>query len=112
MKKLSAARRKKIARRSAELIAEELSLRDLRLALERTQTDVAKALGITQDQVSRLEQRSDVLLSTLRKYIEGMGGSLSLIAEFPDRDPVVLSGLAEMNRDRKPASMRRRAVHG
>jgi hypothetical protein len=55
---------------------------------------VAKTLGITQDSVSRLEKRSDLLLSTLRKTVEAMGGSLSLVAEFPDRAPVVLSGIA------------------
>jgi hypothetical protein len=55
---------------------------------------MAKALGITQDSVSRLERRSDLLLSTLRKTVEAMGGNLSLVAEFPDRAPVVLSGIA------------------
>lgn len=57
---------------------------------------MAKVLGISQDGVSRLEKRSDLLLSTLRKSVEAMGGNLSLIAEFPDRDPVVLSGIAEV----------------
>ena len=47
------------------------------------------------DGVSRLEQRSDLLLSTLRRAIEAMGGSLSLVARFPDRPPVELSGIAE-----------------
>jgi len=56
---------------------------------------MAKTLGITQDSVSRLEKRSDFLLSTLRKTVEAMGGHLSLVAEFPDRAPVVLSGIAE-----------------
>ena len=45
---------------------------------------MAKALGITQDSVSRLEKRSDILLSTLRKTIQVTGGNLSLVAEFPD----------------------------
>jgi hypothetical protein len=44
--------------------------------------------------VSRLEKRSDLLLSTLRKAVKAMGGNLPLVAEFPDRDPVVLSGIA------------------
>jgi hypothetical protein len=57
---------------------------------------MAKALGISQDGVSRLEKRSDLLLSTLRKSVEAMGGNLSLVAEFADRDPVVLSGIAEV----------------
>jgi hypothetical protein len=50
-------------------------------------------LDIGQDGVSRIEQRSDLLISTLRSYIEAMGGHLELIAEFPNRPPVVLSGL-------------------
>jgi hypothetical protein len=63
----------------------------------------ATTLGITQDSVSRLEKRSDLLLSTLRKTVEAMGGNLSLIAEFPDRAPVVLTGFAE---DMTPLSRR------
>src|SRR5579862_7569471 len=92
---LSAARRKKVEVRAAELIAEEMTLQELRHARKLTQVSVAKALGITQDSVSRLEKRSDILLSTLRKTIRVMGGNLSLVAEFPDRAPVVLSGIAE-----------------
>src|SRR5881296_4547444 len=94
IRKLSRAERKKVEDRAAELIAEEMSLRDLRKARKLTQTRVAKTLGITQDSVSRLEKRSDLLLSTLRKTVEAMGGSLSLVAEFPDRAPVMLSGIA------------------
>jgi hypothetical protein len=87
MKTLDAKRREKVEARAGELIAEELSLRDLRHALEKTQTSVARSLGIGQEGVSRLEQRSDLLLSTLRGYIEAMGGELHLVASFPDRPP-------------------------
>ncbi len=95
IKKLSAARRKKVESRVAELLAEEMTLRDLRKARKLTQVRLAKQLKITQDSVSRLEQRSDLLLSTLRKTVKAMGGNLSLVAEFPDRAPVVLSGIAQ-----------------
>lgn len=95
IKKLRAAQRKKVEARAAELLAEEMTLRELRKARQLTQVRMAKQLGITQDSVSRLEKRSDLLLSTLRKTVEAMGGKLSLVAEFPDRAPVVLSGLAE-----------------
>ena len=88
-------RRRRIEERAAELIAEEMTLRELRKARQLTQARVAAELGISQDGVSRLEQRSDFLLSTLRKTVEAMGGSLSLIARFPDRPPVELSGIAE-----------------
>ena len=99
---LSSAQRKKVEARAAELIAEEMTLQELRRARKLTQVSVAKALGITQDSVSRLEKRSDILLSTLRKTVQVMGGNLSLVAEFPDRAPVVLSGIAEPGPDAKP----------
>src|SRR5437773_11278651 len=101
IRKLRPAQRKKVQARAAQLIAEEMTLRELRQARRLTQVRMAKALGITQDGVSRLEKRSDLLLSTLRKTVEAMGGNLSLIAEFPDRKPVVLSGIAGDNFDIK-----------
>jgi transcriptional regulator with XRE-family HTH domain len=99
---LGTARRKRVEARAAALIAEEMTLQELRHARKLTQVRLAKALGITQDGVSRLEKRSDLLLSTLRKSVEAMGGSLSLVAEFPDRDPVVLSGIAAAKVESKP----------
>jgi transcriptional regulator with XRE-family HTH domain len=104
IRKLSSAQRKKVEARAAQLIAEEMTLRELRHARKLTQVRMAKTLGITQDSVSRLEKRSDLLLSTLRKTVEAMGGNLSLIAEFPDRAPVVLSGIADGERGIEPAS--------
>ena len=95
IRKLSPSQRKKVEARAAELITEEMTLRELRKARKLTQVRMAKQLGITQDSVSRLEKRSDLLLSTLRKTVEAMGGSLSLVAQFPDRAPVVLAGIAE-----------------
>ena len=95
IKKLSPAQRKKVEARAAELIAEEMTLAELRRARKLTQVRMAQALGLTQDSISRLEKRSDLLLSTLRKTVKAMGGNLSLVAEFPDRRPVVLSGIAE-----------------
>ena len=92
---LDPARRRKVEDRAMELIAEEMTLRELRKARQLTQVNVARKLGISQDGVSRLEQRSDLLLSTLRKTVEAMGGNLSLIAKFPDRPPVELAGLAD-----------------
>ena len=107
MKDLSPAQRKKVEARAAELIAEEMTLRELRHARKLTQVKMARKLGVTQDSVSRLERRSDLLLSTLRKTVEAMGGNLSLVAEFPDRAPVVLSGIAEDAPRPKPTSRRR-----
>ena len=99
IRKLSTSQRKRVGVRAAQLIAGEMTLRELRRARKLTQVRVAKTLGITQDSVSRLENRSDLLLSTLRKTIEAMGGNLFLVAEFPDRKPVVLSGIAGDEKD-------------
>ena len=95
MNHLNPKRREKVEARAAQLIAEEMTRQELRRARKLTQVSLAKALGITQDGVSRLEKRTDLLLSTLREYVEAMGGRLSLIAEFHDREPVLLSGIAE-----------------
>ena len=93
--KLDPAERRQVEKMAAAFIAEEMTLRELRKARHLTQVSVARELGVSQDAVSRLEQRSDLLLSTLRRTVEAMGGSLSLIARFPDRPPVELSGIAE-----------------
>jgi DNA-binding XRE family transcriptional regulator len=98
IRNMSPLERKKIRARAAELIKEEMTLRELRRSRSLTQAHVAKALGIKQDGVSRLEKRGDFLLSTVRKAIEGMGGNLSLVAEFPDRSPVLLSTFLSTSR--------------
>lgn len=100
-KDLGSARRRKIEARAAQLIAEEMTLQELRQARKITQVQVARTLKISQDGVSRLEKRSDLLLSTLRKTVEAMGGSLSLVAQFPDRKPVVISGIAAPTNERR-----------
>lgn len=103
MDKLPKARRKKVEARAAALIAEEMSLRDLRKARKQTQVRLAKELGIKQENVSRIEKRADLLISTLSGYVEAMGGKLHLIAEFPDRPPIELTGIAALDNDSRPA---------
>ncbi len=98
IQQLPAARRKKIEARGAALIAEEMSLRDLRKAMNRTQVEMAKALKVGQDTVSRYEQRSEMLLSTLQGYVQAMGGELDLVVTFPDREPVKLKSLGDFAR--------------
>ena len=110
IRKLSLAQRKKMEARATELIAEEMTLRELRKARKLTQVRMAKALGVTQDSVSRLEKRSDLLMSTLRKTVHAMGGNLCLVAEFPDRPPVVLSGIAG-DEPPKPAGRKHAHAH-
>jgi DNA-binding XRE family transcriptional regulator len=90
---LPAKRRSKITNRAAELA----TLRDLRVAASQTQADMAQALGVRQDTISRLEQRSDMLLSTMRRYVEAMGGQLEIVATFPNRPSVKLAHLADIS---------------
>jgi DNA-binding XRE family transcriptional regulator len=84
---LSPEMRERVERRAAELIEEELTLRELRRIHDLTQARMAEMLGNEQDSISRMERRTDMLLSTMSEYIEAMGGKLRLIAEFPDRKP-------------------------
>ena len=90
---LPAHRRRKVEKRAAELIKEEMTMRELRHARSLTQAKLAKRLGVAQKQVSEIEKRTDMHISTLRRSIEAMGGKLSLAAEFPDRPPVKLDGI-------------------
>jgi hypothetical protein len=101
-----------VAAQAARLIEEEMTLRDLRKAHELTQERIAEALHISQDGVSRIEKRSDFLLSTLRSYVEAMGGQLRLVVEFPNRKPVALTGLDAIGAVEKPARRKRTKVDG
>src|ERR1039458_5483349 len=93
---LPATERRKIEARAKQLIAEEMSLQDLRKAVGKTQTAVAKRLKVGQDAVSKLEKRSDMYISTLRGFVQAMGGELELVAQFPNRPPVRLEELGTL----------------
>jgi transcriptional regulator with XRE-family HTH domain len=101
-------------RAKVEQCAGELAtLKDLRIAVERTQQDLAASLGVGQDTISRIERRSDLLLSTLRRYVQAMGGELDLVARFPNRPPVLLDHIAQEPRvtARATPTKRRHAQH-
>jgi DNA-binding XRE family transcriptional regulator len=93
---LPSEQRMRVEKRAKALIAEEMTLRQLRRARKLTQQKLAKSLHIGQEGVSMLEQRADLLISTLRDCVKGMGGKLHLVAEFPDRPPVELVGFGAM----------------
>lgn len=84
--------------RAKQLVAEYQTLQTLRKSQNLTQVDMAETLGMTQDNISRLEKRPDVLISSLHKYIQGLGGELDLIVRFPDSDPVILDGYTKSDR--------------
>jgi predicted XRE-type DNA-binding protein len=86
-------RQEAIAKRGAELLAKvkrRMTLAELRKGRKISQATVAEALGIGQMQISRLEKRKDPRLSTMQRTVAAMGGHLTMIATFPDQEPVVL----------------------
>lgn len=107
MAALPEGRRLRIDARAMELAP----LKDLRQAAQQTQEQLAATLGVGQDTISRLEKRSDMLLSTLRHYVESMGGQLNLVAQFPNRPPVVIEhlGVEQPTTRKKTSTTQRRA---
>jgi transcriptional regulator with XRE-family HTH domain len=86
-------RQKKIAARGNELLEKvqrRMTLSEIRKGRKISQAKMAEALGIGQMQISRLEKRKDPRLSTIQRTVAAMGGHLTMIATFPDQDPVVL----------------------
>jgi DNA-binding XRE family transcriptional regulator len=81
--KMDPDRRARMEQRSRELLA-QLPLHELRRAKEMTQATMAELLETSQSEVSKIEHRTDMYLSTLRKYIEAMGGELEIRAIFSD----------------------------
>lgn len=72
-------------RARTQLSLEQLTLKALRQDLELTQVEVSRAASMTQSELSRLESRTDHLTSTLRRYVEALGGRLEIAAVFGER---------------------------
>jgi len=86
-------RQRAIEARGAELLAKverRMTLGELRKRRKLSQARMADALGIGQMQISRLERRKDPRLSTIQRTVAAMGGQLTVIATFPDQEPVIL----------------------
>jgi len=71
--------------RKVEAKLVEMDLRAIRELLGVTQVELAKAAEIAQPEVSRMERRRDYRLSTLRRYVEALGGELDIEAVFGDK---------------------------
>ncbi len=93
IKSLPPERRAKIEHLTEELVEEVATLRELRKKQKLTQTDIAQLLGIKQENVSRLERRNNIHLSTLKDYIHALGGKLHLIVEFPEQEPIEIKDI-------------------
>ena len=95
MAQLSPERQKRIGDEAQKLHAEYLTLQELRKAKELTQVQLAETLGIRQATIAQMEKRTDLMISTVRGYVEAMGGKLKLLVEFPDHAAVSLDGLGD-----------------
>ncbi len=103
MASLSKKRRKAIEARAAEILSEEMTLQELRKARDRSQEATAEALGLKQAAVSRLENRDDMRISTLRQYVEALGGDLEFYARFKERgNKVRLVRIRQKNNEGHP----------
>ena len=103
-------RRERIDARYRELKDNVESLRELRKVAGKAQADIAAILKIKQPSVSKIEKQTDMYLSTLRSYIEAMGGELDLVVRLPSRRAMHLHRLGEaLGESTKPAPGRRTA---
>ncbi|MBD2725871.1 helix-turn-helix transcriptional regulator [Nostoc sp. FACHB-892] len=73
----------------ANLALLKLTLSELRESLGHTQSDIAKNMGVVQSALSKIEHQEDIQISTLSRYIKSLGGSLTIIARFPDQEVVI-----------------------
>ncbi len=89
-------RKQRIQARTEELEMEYLTLQELRKNAGLTQAAISQSLNMPQPNVSRLERESDMLLSTLRNYVNAMGGELTISVELPNKPPVRLNMLSDL----------------
>lgn len=79
---MSASSKKRMEKKLVKL-RQEMALSEVRRAMSLTQVDLATMLHIKQAALARLENRTDMYISSLRKYITALGGELDIVARFP-----------------------------
>lgn len=88
LKNIPDERKHRIEAKKREIL-HELDLQDLRQAFELTQNQLAETLKVNQAAISKMENQSDMFISTLRRFLGAMGGKLKIVAEFPDHEIVI-----------------------
>lgn len=101
LEQFSPEERATIKRDAEAIVAQNRTLTELRKDLGITQAELAQAMGTTQGNVAQIEAKDDVMISTIARVVEALGGRLSLLAELPGRDPVRLA-LRKGARTRRP----------
>ena len=102
-------RRERIDARYRELRQEVEGLRELRQIAGKAQADIATALNIKQPSVSKIEKQADMYLSTLRSYVEAMGGQLELTVKLPRHPTLRLQRLGDTATETIPVTAKPRA---
>jgi transcriptional regulator with XRE-family HTH domain len=99
--RMSPERRRALEERTARTLRR---LAEIRKARGFTQATLADAMGAPQSQIAQLEHQTDVYLSTLRRFVEAMGGELDLVARFPDGEEVGVSLAEPRTEEPEPAT--------
>jgi DNA-binding XRE family transcriptional regulator len=94
---LPASRRRRVEARTQELVAEVEGLKALRQLTQRSQEQMAEALGVKQPSVHKIERQTDLYLSTLRRFVEAAGGTLELRVELPGKGVLHLTGVGDIH---------------
>jgi transcriptional regulator with XRE-family HTH domain len=102
-------RRERVEARYRELRQEVEGLRELRRIAGKAQADIATALNIRQPSVSKIEKQADMYLSTLRSYVEAVGGQLELTVKLPRRPALRLQHLGDAAAETVPGAAKPRA---
>jgi len=92
------------AKAGAEAVAlrREMDLAEMRRALQLSQEEIAGTLNVGQAAIAKLEKRADMCVSTLRRFVEAMGGELEIVARFPDGE-VRIKNFRDLAEKREPA---------
>ncbi len=106
-KDLSPERRERIEQRKEQL-REEMTLSELRKAFLLTQDTLATTLNVKQAEISKIENRADMLMSTLRTFVQAMGGDLEVRAVFPDRTIEIANFSSLAGKPAKPRSSKKK----
>ena len=74
----------------------EIFHRNARSRAAKAQVEIASALRVKQPSISKIEKQADMYLSTLRSYVEAIGGKLELVVRLPSRAPVRIDHLGDV----------------
>jgi hypothetical protein len=94
--------RQALVEQKVRALKQEMALHELRKARQQSQADLAERLEVNQPAVAKMERRADMYVSNLRRFIEGMGGKLEIIAHFPEGSVTITNFSAVEDDDRNP----------